>query len=52
MTEEKELFLNIRLVGSEVDNFEQALSKVGVRTNAELVRFLVKYYISREGCNE
>lgn len=41
---EKELVLNIRLVGAEVDVYELAKEKTGIRSNSEFIRFLVSQY--------
>lgn len=43
----KELILNVRLEGMEVDSFEEGKEKSGIRTNAEFIRFLVKLYTSK-----
>lgn len=47
MSEEKEMFLNVRLIGQEIENFEEAKEKSGIRSNAELIRFLIKLYTSK-----
>lgn len=47
MIEEKEMFLNVRLIGQEIENFEEAKEKSGIRSNAELVRHLIKLYTSK-----
>lgn len=41
---EKELVLNIRLVEAEVDLYELAKEKTGIRSNSEFIRFLIKQY--------
>lgn len=41
---EKELVLNIRLTGTEVDVYELAKEKTGIRSNSEFIRFLVSQY--------
>jgi type IV secretory pathway component VirB8 len=45
---EKEMFLNVRLQGVEIDSFEEAKEKSGIRSNAELIRFLIKAYVSKD----
>lgn len=45
---EKEMFLNVRLTGQEIDNFEEAKERSGIRSNAELVRFLIKAYTNKD----
>lgn len=47
MPEEKEMFLNVRLEGPEVDSFEEGKEKSGIRSNAEFVRFLIKLYTNK-----
>lgn len=42
--QEKDVFLNVRLEGAEIDALEAAKKKSGLRTSAELVRFLLKAY--------
>lgn len=46
--EVKELAINVRLEGSEVDSFEEGKEKSGIRTNAEFVRFLIKAYVNKD----
>jgi len=42
--ESRELVITVRLEGDEVDNLERGKQQSGIRTNAELVRFLLKQY--------
>jgi hypothetical protein len=42
--ENKELAINVKLENKEVDDFEFAKEKTGIRTNAEFVRFLITQY--------
>jgi len=47
MPDEKEMFLNVRLIGQEIDSFEAAKEKSGIRSNAELIRHLIKLYTAK-----
>ena len=44
----KEIILNVRLEGAEVDSFEDGKEKSGIRTNAEFIRFLIAKYAKEE----
>ncbi len=44
----KELILNVRLDGAEVDAFEGGKEKSGIRTNAEFIRYLIAQYAKDE----
>lgn len=43
---EREVFLSVRLEGVEIDALEGAKKKSGLRSNAELIRFLLAAYAS------
>jgi hypothetical protein len=40
----KEIVLNVRLEGAEVDALEGGKQRSGIRTNAEFIRFVIKAY--------
>lgn len=42
-----EYYLSVKLTGSEVDIFEQAKDKSGIRSAAEFVRYLIKQYLGK-----
>lgn len=46
---DREVFLNVRLEGAEIDALEGAKKKSGIRSNAELIRFLLAAYASGAG---
>lgn len=46
---EREVFLSVRLEGAEIDALEGAKKKSGLRSNAELIRFLLAAYASGAG---
>lgn len=45
--EEKTLYLSLALEGKEIETFEQAKEKSGIKSNSELLRFLIKNYASK-----
>lgn len=48
----REVFLNVRLEGAEIDALEGAKKKSGLRSSAELIRFLLAAYASGTGGEE
>lgn len=44
--EETKLFLSIALEGKEIEYFNAAKEKSGIKSNAEVLRFLIKNYTS------
>lgn len=41
------LYLSLALEGEEIETFTEAKEKSGLKSNSELLRFLIKNYVSK-----
>lgn len=43
---DKELALSVKLENKEVEDFDEAKTLSGIRSNSEFIRFLISFYLS------